>query len=194
MNPAQLVLASQSPRRKQLLEQIGVQFIVAPANVPEVYSATETPLEYVQRLALEKASFIAQQYDDSVAVLGADTIGVCDGRVLEKPTSLADAKSMLLAMSGRDHEVISAVAIVWGETKLVNTSTTLVTFRSISESEIEAYWRTGEPQDRSGSYAIQGYGGVFVEKIVGSYSNVVGLPIEILVPMFKEIGVPIWLR
>lgn len=194
MNPAQLVLASQSPRRKQLLEQIGVQFSVDPANVPEIYSENETPTEYVQRLALEKASFIAQQYDSATAVLGADTIGVCDGRVLEKPTCLADAKSMLLAMSGREHEVISAVAIVLGETKLMNTSTTLVTFRSISESEIESYWRTGEPQDRSGSYAIQGYGGVFVEKIVGSYSNVVGLPIEILAPMLKTVGIPIWRR
>jgi septum formation protein len=193
MTDVDLILASQSPRRRELLEQIGVRFAVDVADVPEVYQPDETPYEYVQRLAITKAKKISLRRADSIVVLGSDTIGVCNGQVLEKPESLDDAKSMINLMTGTSHQVISAVALVSQEKLEVNVSETLVTFKKdIPDSVIEAYWATGEPQDKSGSYAIQGLGAVFVEAIQGSYSNVVGLPIEIVAPMLERFDVPIW--
>ncbi len=193
MGNVDLILASQSPRRRELLEQIGVRFLVDAANVPEVHQQQENPYDYVCRLALAKAKMVSERRSDGVAVLGSDTIGVCHGKVLEKPSSLDDAKSMLKLMSGTCHQVISAVALVASGKHEINVSETLVTFKKdIRDDMIEAYWQTGEPQDKSGSYAIQGLGAVFVESIQGSYSNVVGLPIEVVAPMLQHFDIPIW--
>jgi len=187
-----LVLASQSPRRRELLQQIGVRFAVHSADVAEIHGVGESAQEYVLRLARCKAETIAALRNDGVPVLGADTIGVCNGEILEKPADLDAAKRMLLAMSDTWHQVISGVALTDGSRLRTAVSVTEVHFRSLSEGEIESYWATGEPQDKSGSYGIQGFGAVFVESIRGSYSNVVGLPIESLVPLFSEFAIPVW--
>lgn len=193
MSQVDLILASQSPRRRELLEQIGVRFAVDVADVPEVHQVDESPSDYVQRLALAKAKKISERRSDGIAVLGADTIGVCNGLILEKPTDLDDAKRMLKLMAGNCHQVISAVAVVCSGRQAVGVSETSVRFKeTIDDYLIEKYWQTGEPQDKSGSYAIQGLGAVFVESIQGSYSNVVGLPIEVVTPILAQFDVPIW--
>ena len=191
MTNSPLVLASQSPRRRELLAQIGVQCIVNRADIVERHEPQESPTEYALRLARTKAQVVANAFQSSV-VLGADTIGICDGTILEKPVDLDHCRQMLRLMSGATHEVLSAVAVVKGREILTATSVTQVKFRDLNDDEIIRYWSTGEPQDKSGSYAIQGLGAVFVESITGSYSNVVGLPIEALVPLLQEFEVPVW--
>ena len=186
-----IILASQSPRRREILSQLGVRYHVHSADIEEVHQSHESATDYVLRLATEKAQAVAAGFTE-LPVLGADTIGVCNGQILEKPTSQAHAKSMLEAMSDCTHQVISGIAMVQGDRIATAVSVTDVLFRPLSQAEITAYWHTGEPQDKSGGYAIQGLGAAFVQSISGSYSNVVGLPIEALVPLLERFKVPIW--
>lgn len=186
-----LTLASQSPRRREILSQIGVRYRVQSADIEERHTAQESPEQYVVRLAGSKAQVVAERLPE-VPVLGADTIGVCQGQILEKPLSPEHAKAMLLAMSNTTHQVISGVALVHEGRLETAVSITDVRFRQLTEAEIDEYWHTGEAQDKSGGYAIQGLGAVFVQSISGSYSNVVGLPIESLVPLLHSFAVPIW--
>lgn len=191
-----LYLASQSPRRRELLRQIGVHHAVISASISEQPTASETALDYVQRLAREKAATgYAQLLKHNLPiapVLGADTLGLLDGEILEKPCDQAHAQRMLRQLSGRTHQVITAVALYSPAQQALRVSTTDVTFRELSDTEITTYWETGEPQDKAGSYAIQGLGAVFVREIRGSYSCVVGLPIEATCELLQEFGVPWW--
>ncbi len=191
-----LYLASQSPRRRELLTQMGVDFDTLSVDVVEQRQPGETPADYVERLARDKALAGRDALDEggaaAIPVLGADTIGVCSGEVLEKPRDQAHAAEMLRMMSGRRHEVLTAVALCLGtrvEACLVRTS---VQFRELSENEISAYWHTGEPLDKAGGYGIQGLGGAFVERIEGSYSAVVGLPLAQTADLLNRFGVPWW--
>lgn len=186
-------LASGSPRRRELLSQIGVPFEVLPVSVPEQQAPGESPQAYVRRLALEKArAGLVALNGESGVVLGADTLGELDGKVLEKPLNQQDAARMLEAMSGREHRVLSAVAIADHTRELVNVVETRVLFRNLNSSEIERYWNSGEPQDKAGGYAIQGLGAVFVKSISGSYSAVVGLPLEATQALLAEFEIPVW--
>ncbi len=191
-----LYLASQSPRRRELLQQIGVKHAVIRAAVPEQPAAGETALDYVQRLAREKAAAgyaeLQRQQLPLAPVLGADTLGLIDGEILEKPRDKTHAHHILRQLSGRTHEVITAVALHNQSLQSQRLSITQVTFRELSDEEIAAYWETGEPQDKAGGYGIQGLGAVFVKEIHGSYSCVVGLPIEATYELLREFNVPWW--
>lgn len=198
MQPAvpSLYLASQSPRRRELLRQIGVSHSVIAASIPEQANEGEAGIDYVQRLAREKA---AAGYAELVAkglplapVLGADTLGLLEGEILEKPKDKNHSMAMLRQLSGRTHQVVTAVALHSAERQVLRYSITDVSFRALNDEEIAAYWETGEPQDKAGSYAIQGLGAVFVKEIRGSYSNVVGLPLEATCELLKEFGIPWW--
>ncbi len=172
-----IILASASPRRRELLDQIGISYDVMPVDIDETVQTGESPQELVQRLALQKAEAAWQISDKKQPVLGADTLGVLDSELLVKPENYAHAYRMLKKMSGRSHKILSAVAIrhADGHDSRLNVST--VTFKPLSDAEIEAYWASGEPQDKAGAYAIQGYAAVFIERIEGSYSGVMGLPL-----------------
>lgn len=191
-----LYLASQSPRRRELLHQIGVQHDTLRPQVPEVRALNETPEDYVYRLSREKAQAGWQLViEDGLAhrpVLGADTIGIIDGDVLEKPLNQEDATAMLKRLSGRAHQVVTAVSLAYEDDIDTRVSVTNVHFRELSESEITEYWLTGEPADKAGSYAIQGLGAVFVARLEGSYSGVVGLPIESTIDLLKAFSVRWW--
>ena len=187
-----LILASASPRRTEILQQIGVRHLVQPANIDETPTPNESAVDYVRRMALEKAQNIIAQSSASIPVLGADTCVVCDAQIFGKPQDKQQALDMLLALSGRTHQVYTAVAVGNAEDCAVLVSTTEVLFRKLSVQECISYWETSEPKDKAGSYAIQGYGAVFVESINGSYSGVVGLPIEQTAKLLDTFGVPIW--
>jgi len=186
-----LVLASASPRRSELLAQIGVRFRRQVVNIDETPRARESAEDYVRRVALEKARAARRELgDDEALVLGADTAVVIDGRPLGKPADLAHARDMLRRLSGRTHRVLSAVALV-GEREALRVSESRVWFRPLNDAEIEAYWGTGEPHDKAGGYAIQGLGAVFVERLEGSYSGVMGLPLYETAQLLKEFGMDI---
>lgn len=191
-----IYLASKSPRRRELLQQIGVLHQVIDAEVSEVPSTQESPSDYVQRLAREKAEagFASVKRQQLVIrpVLGADTIVVINNEILEKPQDAEHATIMLRKLAGADHQVMTAVAMIVEEKCTVKLSVTDVVFRPLSEVEIAAYWQTGEPCDKAGGYAIQGLGAVFVQQIRGSYTGVVGLPIEQTVALLEEFAVPYW--
>lgn len=181
MNPAyKLVLASGSPRRKELLSQLGYDFDIVVPNVEEAQQANETPTRYVARLSQDKA-FAAQQLlsvrDENAIIIGSDTIVVADDHVLEKPVDYNDAKNMLSLLSDRNHQVMTAVTVRKGSQFKTSVIVTDVWFKPLSLDEIECYWESGEPCDKAGSYAIQGIGGRFVTRIEGSYYAVVGLPL-----------------
>lgn len=188
---APLVLASSSPRRRELLQQIGVEFDVRVCPVDETPLPAEDPQAYVRRLAIIKAqaSVLA---DDQRPVLGADTTVVCDGQILGKPENLADAQRILGMLSGRRHQVLTAIALVHGTSVLSEVVSTDVLFRTISPAEIAQYWASGEPCDKAGAYGIQGKGAVFVSRIEGSYSAVVGLPLAETAALLTKSGVPLW--
>ncbi len=173
---AQIILASASPRRCELLGQIGVRFIQSAIDVDEAHRPGESPPDYVARLALAKASVVWQRGSDHLPVLGADTTVVIDNQPLGKPRDAAHAKAMLQQLSGSVHRVLSAVALVT-DRQAVLSSETFVSFRPITDTEISQYWATGEPKDKAGGYAIQGVGAIFIERIEGSYSGVMGLPL-----------------
>jgi septum formation protein len=182
-----IVLASQSPRRRSLLDQIGVAHEALPVDVDETAHPGEVPAEYVLRLALAKAR-AGRALRPWLPVLGADTAVVIDDAILGKPTDRADALAMLARLSGREHRVLTAVALVGGreESRL---SVSHVRFRTIAPAEADAYWATGEPADKAGGYAVQGIGAVFVEQLTGSYSGVMGLPLYETVELLRRAGI-----
>ena len=173
---AHIILASASPRRKELLDQIKLSYRVNPVDLDETPLPNETPLDYVQRLAAEKSAACVAQLGDNLPVLAADTAVVLGDLILGKPKDRDDAFAMLRLLSGKMHRVYSAVSLR-GREHGQAVSITEVTFRPLTEREIALYWQSGEPVDKAGSYAIQGMGGAFVELINGSFSGVVGLPL-----------------
>ena len=191
MQDYDLILASASPRRTEILHQIGVRHQIVPADIDETPRSGEMATDYVQRMALEKAQHVMLS-KDSTPVLGADTCVVCDGTIFGKPSHRDEAMDMLGALSGKSHWVHTAVAVAYQGDFALQISSTEVVFRKLSKQECLIYWETGEPIDKAGSYAIQGYGSVFVESIAGSYSGVVGLPIKETYLLLKKFGVPIW--
>ncbi len=175
--PGELILASASPRRRELLTQLGVPFSVQPTDTDERVLSGELPEAYVRRMALDKLVAGQQTGLRTACVLGADTAVVCGDRILGKPRDREDAVQMLQMLSGQTHRVLSGVAVTDGVQVRQALSITEVTFSVISPAACIAYWDTGEPCDKAGAYAIQGRGAVFVTHIVGSYSGVVGLPL-----------------
>lgn len=186
-----LCLASASPRRRDLLWQIGVPHIAAAARVDETLLPGESAGDYVERVALEKAMAI-RNGGERLPVLGADTAVVLDETVYGKPVDRADALAMLGKLSGRTHQVLTAVALATDRRVELCISASTVRFRDLSLAEREAYWQTGEPRDKAGAYAIQGYGAVFVESLAGSYSGVMGLPLTETARLLRAAGIECW--
>ncbi|AMW05359.1 Maf family protein [Gemmatimonas phototrophica] len=186
-SPVRLILASQSPRRRELLNQIGLEHEVCPADIDETVWPDEAPVPHCERLAREKAHTLAVQFPDAV-VVGSDTIVVVDGAILGKPSTAADAVNMLEQLSGREHTVYTAVAVAHGGQTLSGVEAVTVRFRVLSRPQIEAYVRTGEPMDKAGAYGIQGYGATMVEAITGDYYAVMGLPLGRLVELLQALG------
>ncbi|MHB1159154.1 MAG: Maf family protein [Chloroflexota bacterium] len=186
---ARLILASQSPRREALLRQAGLEFEISPSDVEERLSETLSPAEAAETLALEKARWVAAQRSEGL-VIGADTVVVVGGQILGKPVGAEDARAMLRLLSGREHQVITGIAVVdagsgWCRSDSV---TTAVSFAPLSQEIIDRYVATGEPLDKAGAYAIQGFGALLIEGIRGCYNNVVGLPLRRLAEMLGEFG------
>jgi len=182
-----LILASSSPRRKALLEQLGIRCEVRPVDIDESVREGETPRGYVERLALEKAR--AARTDDGAVVLGADTAVVVDDDILGKPRDFAHAREMLKRLADREHEVLTAVAVVAGAHEEVVTTTSRVVFGPLTDETIEAYWATGEPADKAGAYAVQGIAGAFVRELHGSVTGVIGLPLYETVELLHRFGI-----
>ncbi|MCE5977359.1 Maf family protein [Pseudomonas sp. JR33AA] len=187
-----LYLASGSPRRRELLTQIGVPFIVISAPVDESPLPSESAPAYVERLARAKAAAGLARVDGPAVVLGADTAVVLDGRILGKPENREDALAMLADLSGREHQVLTAVALDDGQRVHSFCVTSTVRFRAISTDEAQRYWASGEPADKAGGYAIQGLGAVFVTGLSGSYSAVVGLPLCETADLLAQFGIACW--
>jgi septum formation protein len=186
-----IILASASPRRRELLNQAGIPFIVRPSNVEEELAQLGgNPAEKAMQLAYAKAGDVAGRNSEGL-VLGADTIVVLDGSIFGKPENAADARRMLMELSGREHSVITGLALIDACSGCCRRDheETAVRFARLADSEIEAYIRTGEPFDKAGAYALQGMGALLVEGIKGCYSNVVGLPLMRLRRLLKEFGV-----
>jgi septum formation protein len=180
---APLTLASSSPRRRQLLEMLGIPVRVVPPNVPEVRRSLETPMDYVERLARDKALSVSGEL-----VLGADTTVVVRDTLLEKPTDPADALRMLQQLQGRTHQVVTSIALVADESVHQATDITNVTFRRVEDDFLAAYVATGEPMDKAGAYGIQGYGAALVERIEGDFFSVMGLPVRLVLNLMREAG------
>lgn len=189
-----LYLASGSPRRRELLTQIGVAFTAISADIDETPLAEESPSAYVERLARGKADAGRRSVVsvEQFCVLGADTAVVLDGKILGKPVDEADACAMLMMLSGKEHEVLTAIAVLEGERCESRVVRSLVRFRPISREEAGAYWASDEPRDKAGGYGIQGLGGVFVAGLNGSYSAVVGLPVCETCEVLGHFGIPCW--
>ena len=184
-----LILASQSPRRRDYLTQLGYHFTCESADIDESVLNNEKPKEYVARLSAEKARIIAKHHPDTTIILGADTCVVIDDEILGKPIDLTDCIRQLSLLSDRTHQVFTAVSVVKGHqvsTKVVGAD---VTFKALNEHEITQYWHTGEPCDKAGAYGIQGIAGHFVKQINGSYSAIVGLPLCETSELLAEFGV-----
>jgi septum formation protein len=196
-----LILASQSPRRRELLTQAGYRFEVQPSRHPEILREGESGISFALRLAREKAEAVfalrqalqqpAQSLSEPVLVLGADTVVLVDGEVLGKPASPADASRMLHQLSGKTHQVVTGIAVVagFGSRVIVDSASELthVTMRTLAEEEISEYVATGEPLDKAGAYAIQGYAGRWIPRIRGCYFNVVGLPLALVANMLEGV-------
>jgi septum formation protein len=193
MPTRKLILASASPRRRELLDRLQVSCMVMPAHIDERVQPDEAPTDYVARIALAKARTVAQRLAGEAGrhiVLGADTAVVVDNDILGKPVDRADGLAMLARLSGRSHRVLSAVALVGPPGERVLISDSEVTFRSLTPGEAEAYWATGEPVGKAGAYAIQGLGGQFVAHLTGSYSGVMGLPVFETARLLNEFEIP----
>jgi septum formation protein len=185
MTTPRVVLASQSPRRRELLRLIGIPHEVRPADIDETYLPGELPRAHAERLAREKARRMA---DPDAVVIGSDTIVVVDGDVLGKPVDEADAARMLRRLSGRSHVVMTAVSVAWQGRIASDVEEVGVTFHELSDEEIAAYIRTGEPMDKAGAYGIQGYGATIVARVDGDYFAVMGLALQRLVRLFATLG------
>lgn len=179
-----LVLASQSPRRREILAQAGFTFTVRVPGIEEVRRSTESPEDYVRRLALEKARAAATSPDEFV--LAADTVVVVDGSVLEKPDSALQAAEMLRRLSGRAHAVLTGVCLLHGGLEWSEVESTRVVFSPLTEDEVREYCASGEPMDKAGAYAIQGLASKFIERIEGCYFNVVGLPVSLVYRLCRK--------
>lgn len=188
MSECRVVLASASPRRRELLNLIGISHEVRPANIDETIRARETPRRHAERLAREKASAIATR-DPDLITIGADTIVVINRKILGKPVDAAQAAHMLRHLSGRQHTVITAVAVSRGRKLRSAVEDVRVKFRRLRDEEIDAYVATGEPMDKAGAYGIQGFGATIVERIEGDYFAVMGLPLVRLVGLMRDVGV-----
>ena len=180
-----LVLASKSPRRQQILRDAGIPFLVRSGQVPEQREPHESAVDYVQRLAEEKARAVPILAGE--VVLGADTVVVIDGLVLEKPGDYADAVRMLSLLSGRVHEVVTGICLRTDSHRIVDTAITRVRFVSMTREEIDAYVTSGEPMDKAGGYAIQGFASKYIDRVEGCYFNVVGLPVALVWRHWKTI-------
>jgi septum formation protein len=184
-----LILASASPRRRELLTQAGYRFEVQRSSIPESRRLGEDAIRFATRLAWEKAEEVFARHQSSTApvmVLGADTVVVCDGEVMGKPADAADATRMLLLLSGRTHQVVTGVAVVWGlGSAEVAAELTQVTMRTLAPQEVADYVASGEPMDKAGAYAIQGYAGRWIPRIHGCYFNVVGLPLALVTSLLE---------
>jgi septum formation protein len=187
-----LCLASASPRRRALLAQLGVPHVVRSADIDEAVAAGETAADYVMRLARSKALKV-RTAAGPLPVLAADTSVVLDERICGKPADEAAALAMLGRLSGRSHRVLTAVALVTAAGVSFRLSATEVRFRPLSATEICAYWASGEPRDKAGGYAVQGYGAAFIEHLAGSYSGVMGLPLYETAQLLAAAGIPYWL-
>lgn len=192
----QIVLASSSPRRQELLRQIGIPFVVQVSTFEEDNSLNLIPQELTVWQAKQKAFGVfyecLQQNRPADLIIGADTVVVLNGEVFGKPKDESEAKAMLTRLAGREHQVITGVAVVKDGKVSTDFSETQVWFRPLSQEEIEEYVETGEPLDKAGAYAIQGIGALLVEKISGSYDNVVGLPLNTLAKCCHKVGVDLW--
>lgn len=189
-----LILASASPRRRELLTQIGVSFVVEVSDVEEMIDAELLPHALVASLALQKAQAVAKNHTEGI-VLGADTIVVSDGNILGKPQDAAQAKAMLQSLSGRWHQVMTAVALVDAQDDQkvwTSVESTNVKFRNLTQEDIAAYVATGESMDKAGAYGIQGYGALLVERIEGCYNNVVGLPLQQVARGLNQWGINLY--
>jgi septum formation protein len=187
-----LCLASRSPRRRELLQQIGVSPLVTAPNIDEAVLPGEPAADYVVRMARTKALSI-YQHAVGLPVLAADTVVVIDELILGKPASAAEGVAMLERLSGRAHEVLTAVALAANDGVAFRLSASEVRFRTLSRAECLAYWESGEPHDKAGGYAVQGRGAVFIEYLRGSYSGVMGLPLYETAELLRAAGVPYWL-
>lgn len=188
---AQIILASASPRRRELLQQICIKAIVQPVDIDESQKQNESVNDYVERLAMEKAQrgFDTISNDENLPVLGSDTIVEIDGQVLGKPENRKHAKKMLMQLSGKSHEVHTSVAIVTHNKSVIMTSSSQVEFKTLGSQEIDSYLASGEADDKAGAYAIQGIAAQFVKNINGSFSGVMGLPLYETVELLKQCGV-----
>jgi septum formation protein len=180
-----LILASGSPRRHELLRAAGIEHMVFPSHIPETRHANESAEEYVKRLAGEKAAAVSASDQD--IVLGADTVVCLEGEVLGKPGDAEEAARMLRSLSGCRHSVLTGISLRRGKESISDKAETLVWFDPISEREISDYLATGEPMDKAGAYAIQGYASRFVQRIEGCYHNVVGLPVSLVYRHLKSL-------
>ena len=186
---SRLILASASPRRRELLQQIPLQFRVIPSHTEEARRREETPETYVARIAAEKAHTVAERHP-GFWVLAADTIVVLEGQVFGKPANPDNARQMLAALSGHPHQVMTAFVLLdpAGKTTAAETVTSQVTFKELSESEVTAYLATGEPFDKAGAYAIQGKGRDLITQVSGSHTNVIGLPMDEVTTALRAVG------
>jgi septum formation protein len=184
-----IILASASPRRAELLKQIGVEFELVPSQIEERPHPDEAPGDYITRIARAKVVAVARERDSGL-VIGADTVVVLDGRLIGKPQNQADAHRLLRLLSGRWHAVLTGVALYDVETRheVADYEKTLVKFAQLNDTEIDWYVNTGEPMDKAGAYGIQGLGGLFVDEIAGNYYNVVGLPIPLVYRLARRLG------
>jgi len=181
----EIILASASPRRRELLRQAGFNFRVVPSGISEERRPGESPIGFVARLAREKAQDVGAKSDPKAIVLGADTVVVCDDDVLGKPSDAADAARMLSLLAGRTHQVMTGVCVISGGFVETAVEVTMVQMLTISVQEIEAYVASGEPMDKAGAYAIQGFAARWVPRIQGCYDNVVGLPLALTATMVE---------
>ncbi|MCW9013340.1 MAG: Maf-like protein [Gammaproteobacteria bacterium] len=188
-NNPQIILASASPRRRELLDQIGVRYAVLPVDIDESVRPGESPEAFVERLALEKARAGFERQKTALPSLGSDTIVLLDNDILGKPASAQDGQRMLSSLSGQMHEVLTAVALVNSELSDYRLSRSKVYFRPMDEAEIRAYWDTGEPCDKAGAYGIQGLAAQFIQRLDGSYSGVMGLPLFETAELLKKFGI-----
>jgi len=186
-------LASQSPRRRELLSQLGLNFLTLDIQIPEIPQAGESPRAFATRMALTKAraGWQAKARQQDCPVLGADTIVVLEHQILGKPADQAQGIAMLTQLSNKTHEVVTAVAVVKDQQEMTQLSISKVTLRALSSLEIQRYWATGEPQDKAGAYAIQGLAALFVSYLEGSYSGVMGLPLFETAELLNQFGITV---
>ena len=184
-----VILASASPRRQALLQQIGITPLVCPADLPKAAAMPARRRRLLCIMQTGKCAAVAAKMGDELPVIAADTIVVIDNVILGKPQDAAAAKAMLQRLSGRTHQVMTGVAVCYKGQKMSEVCVTDVSFRQLTAEEIDAYIATGEPMDKAGAYGIQGIGAVLVEKINGCYNNVVGLPLSLLYLMMQRLGV-----